>query len=90
MDSIGIPICEGYGLTETSPIITMNAPEQRQVGSVGRPIGGVTLYVVDEDGQPVPQGHEGEICCSGPNIMRGYNKKPEATNDVISQACIVP
>ena len=50
MDSIGIPICEGYGLTETSPIICLNVPSQRQVGSVGKSIGGVTAFVVDEDG----------------------------------------
>lgn len=50
-------IFEVYGLTETSPITTMNVPEQRQVGSFGHPIGVVVLYVVDEDGQPVLQGH---------------------------------
>lgn len=71
MDSIGIPVCEGYGLTETSPIICINTPEQRSVGYVGRPIGGVTVYIVNEEGQEVPDGHEGEICCVGPNVMRG-------------------
>lgn len=86
MDSIGIPVCEGYGLTETSPIITINVPEQRQVGSVGRPIGGVTVYIVDEDGNEVPRGEEGEICCVGPNVMKGYYKNPEATAEVISVA----
>ena len=71
MDSIGIPVCEGYGLTETSPIICINTPEQRSVGSVGRPIGGVTVYIVDEEGREVPDGEEGEICCVGPNVMKG-------------------
>jgi long-chain acyl-CoA synthetase len=86
MDSIGIPVCEGYGLTETSPIITINTPEQRLVGSVGRPIGGVTVYIVDEDGKEVPVGDEGEVCCVGPNVMRGYYNNPEATAEVITAA----
>jgi long-chain acyl-CoA synthetase len=84
MDAIGIPVCEGYGLTETSPIITINTPEQRCVGSVGRPIGGVTVYICGEDGQEVPKGQEGEICCTGPNVMRGYYKNDEATKEVLS------
>ena len=86
MDSIGIPICEGYGLTETSPIITLNTPEQRSIGSVGRPIPGVSVYVVDEEGKPLPPGEEGEICCVGPNVMKGYYNKPEVTDEVISVA----
>ena len=86
MDSLGIPICEGYGLTETSPIITINVPESRSIGSVGQPINGVQVFIVDEQGQPVKDGEEGEICCVGPNIMRGYHNKPEATEEVISLA----
>ena len=86
MDIIGIPICEGYGLTETSPIITINTPENRSVGSVGRPIGGVNVYIVDEDGNEVADGEEGEICCTGPNVMRGYYKNPAATEEVITTA----
>jgi long-chain acyl-CoA synthetase len=86
MDSIGIPVCEGYGLTETSPIITINTPEQRQVGSVGRPIGDVIVYIVDEEGNEVPRGTEGEICCTGPNVMVGYYKNDAATAEVISIA----
>jgi long-chain acyl-CoA synthetase len=86
MDSIGIPICEGYGLTETSPIITLNVPTQRFVGSVGRPIGAVTVHIIGEDGKPVPAGEEGEICCTGPNVMKGYHNNPTATDEVISIA----
>lgn len=86
MDSIGIPICEGYGLTETSPIITLNVPENRTVGSVGRPLGGVTVYIVDQNGNPVGPGEEGEICCVGPNVMKGYYNNKEATDEVISVA----
>jgi long-chain acyl-CoA synthetase len=86
MDSLGIPICEGYGLTETSPIITLNVPESRVNGSVGRPLGGVTVYIVDENGKPVAPGEEGEVCCVGPNVMKGYYKNQEATDEVISTA----
>lgn len=86
MDNIGIPICEGYGLTETSPIITLNVPENRTVGSVGRPVGDVSVYIVDENGNQVPPGVEGEICCVGPNVMKGYYKNKEATDEVISIA----
>jgi long-chain acyl-CoA synthetase len=86
MDAIGIPVCEGYGLTETSPIICINTPNNRQAGSVGRAIGGVTVHVVDENNQAVPPGQEGEICCTGPNVMRGYYKNPEATAQVLTPA----
>eukprot|EP00934_Nitzschia_sp_Nitz4_P008682 Nitzschia sp. Nitz4//scaffold22_size323478//280954//283102//NITZ4_000583-RA/size323478-augustus-gene-0.212-mRNA-1//1//CDS//3329543165//8672//frame0 len=86
MDSIGIPVCEGYGLTETSPVISINVPSNRRVGTVGLPVGGVKVYVVDEDNKPVSPGEEGEICCTGPNIMRGYHRKPEATEEVITMA----
>jgi long-chain acyl-CoA synthetase len=86
MDSLGIPICEGYGLTETSPIIAINVPSRRSVGSVGQPIGGVEVCVIDEEGNPLPPGAEGEICCVGPNVMKGYHNNQEATDEVISFA----
>ena len=86
MDSIGIPVCEGYGLTETSPIICINTPEQRNVGCVGRPIDGVQVFIMDEEGKPVGPGEEGEICCVGPNVMRGYYKNEVATEKVITTA----
>ena len=86
MDSLGIPICEGYGLTETSPIITINVPSNRSLGSVGQALRDVQVYIIGEDGKPVPPGEEGEICCVGPNVMRGYYKNPEATAEVLSKA----
>jgi len=85
-DDIGIPICEGYGLTETSPIIVINRPEDRQPGSVGKPIHNVNVVIMGENGFPLPPGEEGEICCYGPNVMRGYHNKPEATEEVMSLA----
>ncbi len=86
LDDIGIPICEGYGLTETSPIIAINTPYDRSPGCVGKPIPGVTAVIMGENGLPVPPGEEGEICCYGPNVMRGYYKNPKATEEVISVA----
>jgi len=86
MDAIGISVLEGYGLTETSPIITLNSPEQRSIGSVGKPIPGVTVFIIDENGNPLPVGEEGEICCVGPNVMRGYHKNKKATEEVITTA----
>jgi len=86
MDNLSIPVCEGYGLTETSPIICLNTPENRKVGSVGKSIGGVTPYIIGEDGKEVGVGKEGEICCSGPNVMRAYHRNQEATDEVISVA----
>uniref|UniRef100_A0A7R9WQU6 AMP-dependent synthetase/ligase domain-containing protein n=1 Tax=Craspedostauros australis TaxID=1486917 RepID=A0A7R9WQU6_9STRA len=73
-------------MTETTPIIAINTPTQRSVGSVGRAIGGVQVFVVDEEGRPVADGEEGEICCVGPNVMRGYHNKPEDTAEVITMA----
>mmetsp|Transcript_7444 Transcript_7444/g.10695 ORF Transcript_7444/g.10695 Transcript_7444/m.10695 type:complete len:249 (+) Transcript_7444:963-1709(+) len=84
-DDIGISICEGYGLTETSPVIAFNTPAVRKVGYVGRPIHDVKMYII-RDGKEVGNGEEGEVCCVGPNVMRGYHGQPESTNAVISTA----
>jgi long-chain acyl-CoA synthetase len=75
-------IFEGYGMTETSPVITLNPTnlEQRKIGSVGLPVPGVDIKILDlETGvQELPQGKDGEIAASGPPIMLGYWNKPEA------------
>jgi long-chain acyl-CoA synthetase len=86
MDDLGIPIYEGYGLTETSPIITLNVPGKRMLGSVGKPLPDFNVVVCDENGNILPTGSEGEICCYGPSVMRGYHNKPKETMEVLSLA----
>jgi long-chain acyl-CoA synthetase len=75
----GVPIREGYGLTETSPVLTAStfAPGGALLGTVGQAIPGVELMIDDSDGNY--RENEGEILAAGPNIMMGYYKKPEAT-----------
>lgn len=88
MDDIGIPICEGYGLTETSPIITLNVPGKRKVGAVGSPLSDVNVVILggDDGNTIIEDGREGEICCYGPNVMRGYYNNESATEEVMTLA----
>jgi len=72
--SIGIPIYQGYGLTETSPVLTSNYPKNR-VGSSGKPIPNVQIRIADD----------GEILAKGPCVMQGYFKSPDATRDVFTE-----
>jgi len=72
--AVGIPIYQGYGLTETSPVLTTNYPKNR-VGSAGRPIRNVQLKIAED----------GEILAKGPCVMQGYYKSPEATREVITE-----
>ncbi len=77
-------ILEGYGLSETSPVASFNHPDKvRKPGSIGTPIAGVYMRVVDADGADVPAGEVGEIVIAGHNIMKGYWHKPEATAEAM-------
>lgn len=64
MDAVGIPICEGYGLTETSPVIALNVLSRRKAGSVGQVLKGVDVWIINPNtGEALGPGQEGEICC---------------------------
>jgi long-chain acyl-CoA synthetase len=73
--SVGLLILEGYGLTETSPVIAVNRPNALKPGSVGQALEGVEIKIAED----------GEICARGPNIMKGYYHKPEATAEVLDK-----
>jgi long-chain acyl-CoA synthetase len=76
----GCQILEGYGLSEATTVLTAHSQDmQRKPGSVGKPIAGVELLIVDENGKPVPTGEVGEIIARGPNIMKGYYNLPQET-----------
>ncbi|MUL80243.1 MULTISPECIES: long-chain fatty acid--CoA ligase [unclassified Mycolicibacterium] len=73
-------VLEGYGLSETSPAVSFNQPDtQRKAGSIGTPIEGVQMRLVDDAGMEVPAGTRGEIEVKGPNVMKGYWNLPDAT-----------
>ncbi len=83
-DAFGAKVMEGYGLSETSPVSCSNHPDrERKAGSIGTPIEGVEMRVVDEDDNEVEQGEVGEIVIRGHNIMKGYWQKPEATEEAM-------
>jgi long-chain acyl-CoA synthetase len=78
--AFGCIVLEGYGLSETSPVASSNHPDrERKPGSIGSPIEGVEMRVVDEDDKPVAQGDVGEIVIRGHNVMKGYWQRPDAT-----------
>lgn len=79
-----VQILEGYGMSEGSPVVTFNQNRaNRKVGSIGTPVWGVEVKLVDSEGNEVPAGEKGEIVYRGHNVMKGYYKKPEATAETI-------
>ena len=77
-------VLEGYGLSETSPVASFNHRDrERKPGSIGTPVEGVEMKVVDEDGNDVPQGEVGEIVIRGHNVMKGYWNRDDATAETI-------
>jgi len=83
----GVPVLEGYGLSETSPVASFNHPgRERKPGSIGTPIRDVEMRLVDDKGHDVPPGDVGEIAIRGPNVMKGYWQRPEATAEAVKGA----
>ncbi|GJQ09042.1 hypothetical protein GpartN1_g833.t1 [Galdieria partita] len=80
----GIAIMEGYGLSETSPTCCSNSVRQgRKPGSIGHPVWGVEMTILDEKDQPVPDGQPGEVCIRGHCVMKGYFKRPKETAEAM-------
>jgi long-chain acyl-CoA synthetase len=73
----GVTLYEGYGLTETSPVVALNIPHDSRAGSVGRPIPGAEIKIADESGNTLPPGQTGEIWLRGPMVMKGYHNLPQ-------------
>ena len=79
-----VPILEGYGMSEGSPVVTFNQLEiGRKTGSIGTPVWGVEVKLTDENGNEVSVGEKGELLYRGPNVMKGYYKRPEDTAAVL-------
>jgi long-chain acyl-CoA synthetase len=79
----GTTVLEGYGLTETSPVISANTMDDFQLGTIGLPIPDTECQVVNDDGTVMATGEAGELCVRGPQVMLGYWNKPEATAEVL-------
>ena len=80
----GCQIGEGYGLTETSPVVSANPHgAMARPGTVGLPVPGTVLKVIDDAGNELPLGERGELCVKGPQVMKGYWQRPEATEEVL-------
>ena len=82
-DRFGLQVCQGYGLTEASPVVTSSAGELCRPGSVGRVLVGEDIRLVGDDGEDVPVGDAGEVWVRGENVFHGYLDEPEATARVL-------
>jgi long-chain acyl-CoA synthetase len=80
----GSSIVEGYGLTETSPIVTSNDPKRPRKNTIGVALPSTELKVINDDGESLPSGEAGELCVRGPQVMMGYWLQAEATAEVLT------
>ena len=81
--AIGIPMYQGYGLTEAAPVISANTPAKHKMGSSGTILPGIEVKICDEQGNALPAGKKGEIVVKGENVMTGYWKNEKATREVL-------
>lgn len=81
--TIGLPMYQGYGLTEAAPVISSNTPEHHKLGSSGRVVPDLELRICNEQGNELPIGHQGEIVVRGKNVMKGYWMNEKATKETI-------
>ncbi|WP_341908677.1 long-chain-fatty-acid--CoA ligase [Polaromonas sp. YR568] len=85
LEKTGCPVCEGYGLSETSPSASCNPTISKAfTGTIGVPIPGTWFKLLDDDGNEVPQGQPGEIAIKGPQVMAGYWQRPDETAKVMT------
>lgn len=80
----GVRLHEGFGLTETSPVVTLNMPQDYREGSVGRTVPGAIVRIVDDAGNPLPAEQTGEVWLKGPMVMKGYHNLPADTAAVLT------
>ena len=78
-EKFGIAICEGYGLSEAAPVCAVNPPGREKLGSIGLPLPGIQVKIIDADSNALPPGQPGELCLAGDNVMKGYWHLPEDT-----------
>ena len=81
--AIGIPMFQGYGLSEAAPVISSNVPVSHKLGSSGKIVKNLEVKICDEHGRELPNGEKGEIVCRGENVMKGYWKNKRATREAI-------
>ncbi|MCO7566113.1 long-chain-fatty-acid--CoA ligase FadD1 [Pseudomonas sp. S 311-6] len=81
----GCAICEGYGMTETSPVAAVNPAEANQIGTIGIPVPSTLCKVIDDSGRELALGEVGELCVKGPQVMKGYWQREEATAEILDQ-----
>jgi long-chain acyl-CoA synthetase len=81
--AIGIPMYQGYGLSEATPVISSNTPKKHKLGSSGVLVKNLDLKILDLEGKELPVGEKGEIVVKGENVMLGYWKNPDATTDTV-------
>jgi long-chain acyl-CoA synthetase len=79
--AVGLPICQGYGLTEAAPVISSNVPHDVVFGSSGKLVKNLEIKILDDNGNELPTGEKGEIVIKGDNVMKGYWNNPTATAD---------
>lgn len=81
----GCKIVEGYGMTEASPVVSVNPVDNIQIGTIGKPVAMTEIKMIDESGNDVPQGQAGELCVRGPQVMKGYWQREQATAETITE-----
>jgi long-chain acyl-CoA synthetase len=79
LQRFNVKIYEGFGLTETSPVVTLNVPQENRIGSVGKAVPGAIIKIVDENSAALPANQTGEVWLKGPMIMKGYHNLPSET-----------